>query len=852
MSKRDVLDERMARRFAWHIAKPGELPDVGEPAPALDLKPREGLRAKVMLEAREHGTATCAALARQVERAWEMTPGEPQVAATAKLFARAQALCIDLVAMQAHPLETVRLFRLIVRHYPRLITKGHEFDIYALNFAPLSLREREVVDLLVETAEAGDLSLAYVVEECLAGAAVGQRYPEIGERLTRVLDEGKTWVAREIAARWLSLGEFRDAIPSLQRALRLPHARVRWNALLVLLEMAPPALTEDDVLWLLSDAVAHPLPDGPSSSAYLTVRGYEAALIAAVKRLHPAEGWRPLAIIVDGSGAHLRKQQEGLSTGFALRALAAGYPKLSLARIDRALAQSRSYLRTDAVLAAALLPEELARPRLLDAAAGPESYAAECARQLWFERFGGECPSDPLAGVPIELLSAPPSEAFLARLVVVRGANAEATGALLGALLAEAKGSPSAEREALALLLFSLRDFGSAHRRPGLPSREEAWATRLIERFGEPAIDGLFGLAERGALAGVDLEWLGALASLARKGVLAGADRDRLRDLAARALVSPAWRGATAPLLALSAVGTPPELCDRLWSIAVQPQADDMPERRFVFTRHPAVEALCALTDTSALDERIVREAEVALRDRSYEELKQIVNLGCRRQLPAVFDLVERCLAGLDEDPALLDVAALGVSFLLTAGRLDEAWVLDTLSKPASLRFAITTYACRPPWASPEIIGALVRAFSSPARAGSAAAEAAEALSALDVLWVEESRLDGVLERAPERARASLMAMLVRCGEPLAPFRRHVVELLASADAKAAERVFNALTSKEPEETAELFEAALEMGPSPSVRKGIEHFLGEPSEAELYWCDADEEDEEEDQDEDLS
>jgi hypothetical protein len=851
MSKRDVLDQRMAQRFAWRAAMSGELPEMAEPgaspaptaAPA--AKPPDAQAVKASQERREHITRACADLARQVALAWEMTPQSHQVAATTKLLERVLRLGLEVIGMREHPKETVRLYRLVVRHYQEMPAHSRKESVHALCFAPVPTRKREVTDLLVEVAEVGEPWLTFLIERSEVLEAAGRRHPELGARLARVLDEGTTWAPREIAARWLAIGGFPSAVPSLQRALRLPHARIRWAALYGLFEMKPRALTESDVLWLLADALSHPLPGGSNANIFDMIPGYEDTLIEAVGALHPAEGWRPLAILADGGGALIRRERAGLSTSFALRALAAGYPKRALARIDRSLADSQWSGRLAAVLAAGLLPEELARPRLLDAAAGPDHTTAERAKVLWFERFGAECPTAPLAGVPAELLLEPPSEAFFARLSVLRGSSTEAAGALLAVLLAEAPSAPApAERESLALLLFSLRLFSNTHRRPGLPSGEEAWAARLIERFGEPAKDGLFTLAERGALAGSDQGWIRPLTSLAQSGVIAGADRDRLRDLAARALQAPGWSDATGPLVALVAVGAPPELCDRLWSIAMRPPADDVPEGNFAFARHWAVDALCAMKDAPALDERIALSAEDALRDRAYEELEQRVTLGCRRRLPAVFEIVERCLAGLDEDPALFDVASSGTYWMKEAGRIDEDWAVDALGRPEERRFEIAASLCYA-WPSPAVVDALSRALASPDRAGSAAAEAASALVVMKSLGALDPRLDGILERAPLQPRASLLDVLLLRAAPLAPFRRHAVDLLVSADAKAAEDVFEALFSNKPEGTMELFEAVLELEPLPSIREAIKEYLGKPSEMELYWQDAGDEDEEE-------
>ena len=863
MSKRDVLDEELAQRFRWRAFTPADLaevvappappgPSMIQPAPTAGTSPSGGQGASAERLRWERAARACAGLARQVERVWEMTARARQAVATVALLGRAEGIGLDLVGMREHPLECVRLWRLVVRHYDKLPKRDRKAGIHALSFAPAPAQQREVVDLLVEAAEAGDSWLAFMMERGAADEVTGQMHPELGARLAQILDEGKTWAAREIAARWLSFADLSGAVPALRRALRRPHARGRWVALEILLERAPGELTEDDVLWLLEDAVRHPLPGGFGERTRDTVDGYCGALVTAVAKVRPAEGWRPLEIIAGGGGALLRGERSGLDDGWALRALAAGYPARALAPIDRLLCGSRSWRRLDAVEAAGLLPDELARPRLLEGAAGPGHHAEERARALWFERFGEACPVDPLAGVPAGLLPAEAGERLLSRLTVLRGPSDEARGAMLEALLAEAP-----DPEALALLLFGVRDVVSTRPRPGLPRSEEPWAELLIERFGAPAFEGLAALAARGARAGVDHEWLGALASLARKGALAPAWHARLRDIAREALGSPAWDGASSPLVTLACVGAPPDLLDRLWAIAVTPPADDEAGQHLHAARW-AADALAGMADAPELDARIAAEGARALEARAYPEVERIAALGCQRGTPAAFDLGARCLAAVDDDPAA-EGAALRCAYALDeAKRLDEAWRVNAVARPESPLFAIATHVLRKP-ASPAVLAALEGALESPARGGAAAAEAAVSLLRLRAIGVDDPRLDGLLARAPARARADLADALLLNDAPLPPLRRHLLELLVGADAKAAAVACEGLLTKEPEGTRELFQAALAPGaraaagspggapgaPHPSIRDLIEHYLGEPGEVELYWRDGGDEEEDE-------
>jgi len=861
MSHRDVLDKEMARRFAWRAPTPGELDELGkaepekEPAPAqaAPAKPSEEEVTDAERERWEQAARQCAELAEQVERVWQMTPRARQEAAAGSLLERAEALGLYIVGMRDHPLAMIRLWRLVVRHYEKMPSRNRRSAVHTLSFAPVSPTHRELVDLLVEAAETGDGWLTFLLERGPAGDEAGRKLPELGGRLARILDEGKTWGARETAARWLQLGDVREGIGALRRALRQPHARLRWTALEVLLEEAPAALTAEDVQWLLEDAVKHPLPRGYGSRSYETADGYSGVLVTAVAKVVPPEGHRPLEAIADGEGVYVRKERAGLDEGWALRALAAGYPERALTRIDRELFGTRMWRRRDAVEAAGLLPPELARPRLLEAASGPGPRSADRAKEIWFERFGGECPVDPLAGVQVALLSAPPSEQLLDRLNVLRRASDEAHGAMLEVLLAEAPEDPAGglsaqQREALALLLFSLREMNLLHKRPDLPRSEDAWAELLFRRFGPPALEGLATIAERAALVGVDHGWLAALASLARKGVLPADFVARLRAIARDALLSPAWEGATAPLIVLSNVGPPPDLLDRLWEIVM-----DRDERRgsarwrYPYSIRWAADSLVAMKDAPALDARLAAEGPEALRARSYVALDRIVDIGCRRGLPEIFALAARCLAAVDEDPESAETAARCAYALVAGKRLEEAWKLDALGRPESLQFQIASYLVRQD-RSPAVIGALEQALTSPARGGAAAAEAADALVWMKVLGIDDPRLDAILERAPERARASLGGGLLLIGAPLAPLRRHYAGMLRSADDSTAERAFEDLYVKQPEGIWELLAEVLAEGPNPAIRESIEYRLGKPSEAELYWRDPGDDEEEDDED----
>jgi hypothetical protein len=866
MAHRDVLDEKLAQQFAWRITKPSDITGTGSASPPKSAPPEEQAEAAEAeaeaaeaeeQERRAQMAEDRAELAKHTARAWQITSPVLQAKETAELLRRVQALSLYVAGMGDHPREAILLWRLIVRHIEDLTDSESSDAVHALSFMPIDTTVREIVDLLVEVAETGSSWLAFMMEIGeVATETAARRHPELARRLERILtDDSKSWQSREIAARWLSLSEGRDVASLFRRALVFPHAGIRTIALKALLDVSPPAVAEADVLWLLEDAVKHPLVHGPGGMSFETVYDYSNVLVEAVTKVPPPGGFRPLESILDGDCSYPVKNRRGLDDAWALRALAAGYPERSLARIDRLLYGSKSWRRHDAVEASGLLPDELARPRLIEAASRPGHLASEQAKSLWWKRFGEPCPVTELAGVDTEILAGPPSDRFLSCLTVLRGSSDEAKVTMLKALAAEVKASEVAEgaappeeltpseREALALMLFAQSDFTSG--RAGLPSSEEAWARMLIRRFGDPAFKGLLKLAERGARAGVDHEWLSALADLARKGELSPSQREELRGVAREALCSPGWDGATAPLIALINVGAPADLVDRLWAIAMtEMPSSRRPRTLFHFAIHWATDILCKMDGAEGLDARIAEEGAEALRARDYERFERIMVIGIRRRVPLLTELAAQCIDRLDEDAEAREAATRCGYALSEASLVDDGWLLALLSRPESLKFKLGAGLVRGQ-ASDEIIAVLTSALESTARGGAAAAESAETLVAMEVMDRADARIEAILDRAPPEERASLVGLLLRMDAPLSGLRRHLMDLLVGSDQQAASAVLEDIyrRRKEAEGVEDVLEAALTHAIAPSLRAGIERILDKPGEADLYFQDAPDEDE---------
>jgi hypothetical protein len=847
MSKRDVIDPDLRLRFAWRTA--ATLPDdpLGQqPPPAVAPEAAEApARDEDESEMGEGSAELCEELARRVARVWEMTPRARQAAATHGMLARLEASWIGFMGMTKHPVEVMRLWRLGVRH-ARVLGKGGRRILWSM---PIVVDEPEAVDFLVEVVESDEDELVTLLEKTDVLDLVARRGPALCARLVRVIERGETCAARERAVRWLVRADRRAAAPPLRRALREPLVRLRSCALRALMEMSPAALTVDDVQWLLDDAVEHPLPRGTAKDARSARKEYAAALLEAVKACPPPEGWRALTAILEGYDTAMDILRDGLDRGWALAALAAGWPERAVAEIDEVLARSMPHRRADAVAAAALLPEAMARPRLLEAAALPCHEAAERAKDRWFARFGEACPVSPLAGVPVELLDAAPSDALLARLTVVRGASAEAAAKILGAALAEA---PS--REALVLLLYSLRDIGAAHEKAGLDGfgdvhfvarlvrGQQVWAGALLRRFGAPAFDGILAMAAREAQAGGGGDWLDALASLARKGALDEAQRARLRDLAAGLLGDGTTKVAGKACGVFEAVGAPAPAIERLWSLALAPSPRDEDGDRSgggVTARH----ALGASKGAPEVEARFFREAKAALERRDWEMLGDLVATGGLYGIEGVLAVGMRVLGMVDREPGALAIAETCARALERAGRIGQKWIAAALEHPSSPLFDAVAEVVRVD-AKPAVVRALRRALDDRARDGRAAAAAATALVLTDALPVDDPRLDGILERAPERARAKLVDVLFDAGAELASLRRHCEGMLLSQDERIARGMFVTLERfGGGTEKWTLMESVMARGPTGPVRESIDHYLGAPSEAEMYWRDPGDDDE---------
>ncbi|MEK6606731.1 MAG: hypothetical protein AABZ30_03635 [Myxococcota bacterium] len=771
----------------------------------------------------------CAELAAATDRAWAIASASEQARAATDLARRALRLGIGMVAMSDHPLQAVRLARLLARHYASLPERRRAFHI--LGFAPL-FEHAEAADLVCEVVRSGDSWQRHILFMSSGSEArLERRFPRLGAALARILDEGDASASqRRAAVEALTLGCWPEAVPALRRALRLPLLGVRSVALNLLLDHPSAALGADDLAFLLADAVAHP-PCSLSSPGVDDAYTYAEALVESVARLHPAGGWEPLVRIVRGGGAHTGGTRHWLDEDWALRALAAGYPDRALVHADHAMASENEWRRRGAVDAAARLPEAEARPRLLAAATDPAPDVRDHARERGLERFGASFTAGPDQAWLHDLLDGPPSDAFASRLSVLHGASAEARKAMSEFLLGLAP-----DREALVLLgeaLGQASQFILEPARPGLPRHKEAWAHALLERFGPPAFEVLLRLADRYPC-GND-SWFPALHTLLRKGLLPEGARERVCAPAARLVASPLWDNDTAPLNLLAAAGpVPKNLWPRLFAIAGA--------RGDGFVTYAAENALVVVEPCPPLDQRLVDEMEAALRTRDFARFEWVGRVALHRGLHDARAVVARALEADDPDAASA-LAMLG-HWMAEAGALPAAWVDDALDRPERPRFAIATHLVGPSLSAAHR-ELLVRALDSAARDGRAAAEAAWTLVRLSDLSADDARLAAILDRAPPRERALLLGVMDRWDEPHA---ERALAVLSGPDRRASRELVEDLYLSDA--GLALLAAMHERLSDPDLRETIAHMLHLPTDAERYWQDADLDDEDDEDDAD--
>lgn len=854
----DELDGRRARQYAWISVKPGEPfglprePEGDSRAMAEPPADEEGelaqgelsgegeedddvdaQQAQANVEAlRREGFAAADALAAGVDRTWALRDMEQQARAVEALVQRASSMGLSLAAMQHHPLQSARLLRLSLQHYERLSESSREHAHSSCVW--LDYTHPEAGEVIIEAARRSNRAIAESVFMAVGGFGREQgvrlgRRPDFSRRLAKVVDEGPTWLSRTLALLWLERVGEPDAVPAIRRALRLPHMGVRWYALSALHRRFPDALTAEDVLFLLDDAVIHPPPTDLHQEEIARAGYYYPQELAwATGRVRPPGGEVPLCRIVQGKCVYVHDQRGDLDPGWALHVLAANYPGPALPLVDRWLKCVDGERRLWAVNAAAGLPGEDAWPRLLTAAADGAPYIAERARQHWLTGRGEPVPLDELAGLAVGLHDGPPTEKLCSRLIVLRGRSREAQDTMVEVLLSEAP-----DPEALALLVFALADDSvQGYRRPGLPKGRREWGKELLARFGVPGVQGLCALAARYPVG--RFGWLSAISDLLHDDVLPPAALPLLHAAAVRRLAEGVGDGEFDALAILRETvgpcGAPPEVFERVWQIATDPAAVD-------HVRRAAANVLAVWGGDAQLDSAVMTGMEAALAERDWSRFSRLAAIGLPRKIDAALALAERVLrehADEASEESLIDALSTCAEGAHAAGLLEEAWLLSALARPASAGFRVAVRRLKRE-TTPAVRKALRRAFTKTAGDSAAAVDAAIVLLRLDAISVRHPRLAGLCVRAPLPARGELIADLIHEKAPLSYLWGPLAELLTSADVPESVRISVSLLP-----WRRCRAQVLEILPrvtDEKVRSTIALYLKLPPDSEIYWQD---------------
>lgn len=797
------------------------------------------------VKARVKARVGCRALADAVAEAWRQhlaqTEDEPaRQQAVKRLLARADRLGVELLEMQQSPLEAVRLLRLFVRFGPKMTRRQRERSANVASLVPLD--HPEAAELLVDVARAGDRVMADALladDEWLPDVGEARDVDALAARLADVVDDGPTHASRVIAIELIARLEACAKAPAaLRRALALPSFAVRAQALHALSTARPCAVEPRDLVRLLRDLVTHAVPDSLSDDEHEeNERVFAEAVLIALERLKPSGAgagspsspalsreWDEAAeAFLDWIDAE--HDAVWLDAGWATEALAIAFPEAGAAMVDYWLKCARAHDRTKALAALDRLPVDLARPRILLAASDPAPSVRDPARQKWLRRFGTACPVDAPGLVGAELLDAPPSDRFAARLVVMQGRVSEARLAMARALLAEAP-----DREALVLLLqlvgddtVSTEPFAPPATPGGAASKDarkgKDWAALIASRFGAAGAESLCALAARFPEP-ESFGWLRRLGDLVTSGAIAREHTETLRALAARQVASEDAGVTDDALRLLALVGAPPELLDRALGLALDADLGSSAARELILA-----------WPGRAVDRRLASEMALALAERDWARVQCAASVALGRGSPAARVIAQRVLEVAEDEESAVDAAVECAHRLRALGALDEAWALAALGRPGSPIFTVAARVWR---RSGAVRAALEAALGSTERHGVSRAEAAIAL-----LWGDpplsprDRRLSAVLGAAPPVERAELVHAMCIQGAPLAHVASHLEELLASPDPGVAHALVGVAHWLRSPKGQGLLRAALPRVIDDELRADIEGEIG--TTAAPYW-----------------
>jgi hypothetical protein len=752
-----------------------------------------------------------------------------------RLLQRADRLGAELAAMGAWSLEAVRMLRLFVRFSARMTPRQRERVCAVASNTPLD--HPETADLFVEIARAGDRAMvgAIFADDDLSSPD-DLWAPEVGDeqalvaRLADVVDDGPTHGCRVVALELISRFALRDSAASaLRRALRLPSFAVRARALDALSTSVPALVEPGDVVHVLRDLVAHAPPDYPLEEEHEdNERIFAEAVIAALEHAPSDQAAELLLDWIDAGHDSL-----WLDAGWATEALAVSHAETSAAMVDHWLKCARAYDRMRALAALSRLPAPLAEPRLRVATNDPAASVREGARRIWAERFGsrGQALSEGAEGLVAATLlgGSPTSDSFAARLAVVHGRVAEARQAMARALLDEAP-----DREALVLLLELASD-DTEFAEPLSVGKEGGLALAIAERFGEVGVRGLAAIAARFPEP-ESFGWMRRLGDLVEKGAIRREDAESLRALAS-AHVSSDDSGQTGDALrVLSLVGAPPELLERVLSLALDDSDLGAWEARKLVTRWadgPYAAGPAGRAADRAVDTRLASEMALALAERKWERLQYASWMALTRRSASARVIAQRVLEIAERDEDAVEAASECARGLLEMQALDDSWALSVLARPEAPAFTVAARSWRKSLAARP---ALEAALSSSARGGASAVDAAVALLGADPpLAPRDKRLAAVLSAAAPAKRAELVLAMCVHGASLTLLAPHLEELMPSTDPAVTQSLLGVPAWLKSPRAHALLRCVLPRVVDEDLRAEIEQELG--AQPAPYWVD---------------
>ena len=855
MSGQDAINPQRARQYAWRHAESetslgeesdgrdfeSEATDASSESTERSQKPRPDWRHAAM--------AAAATLDEETERIWAISNPAAQCRAAVGLFRSVTEPRTMAALSIGNPLGAMRLLRLAHRHYRALGDEAGGIMRRLCFFA--RFHDPEAAELFLDIARSGDRRFMRWLEFPLSASLRSPdhwkflRQTQLCVRLCALLDEEFPWASRELALDFLFLCCTKEALPTLRRALRLPHLGIRWRAVTLLVRaFTPPALEASELLFLVHDLFEHPpVFQGREPPFWAKEEvGYVDGLTEALQKLRPAEAVIPILRILTGDHLSRALARSESDADWVLKTLAAAYPSDALPHIDRYFCKSRSWARRTAVEAAACLPAEEARPRLLRAASDGAPHVAERARSLLEECFGVACPVQPLDGIATDLLEMPPSESFLPRLEVLRNPSEEVRQTMLEALLNEAP-----DREALALILYALADDGLLlkRHRPKLPKDRRALHAQLYRRFGPPALHALCLLADRypepnGSGGLLDLLYLVQTVRLPKR------DAALLRALALRRLQIETFEARQSALMLLTRIGVPDELYPQLlhW---VQNNAE-----AWIF----AADVLASAPRNRARAEALAGHLLAAFQAGNGELLIRLSCAISKRPSPRLLSVAERLISewiALPEPAAdspdaersryagaAMKTAMLELSRRLRAtGKLTLEWIKESLGSPASRAFLIAVNLVQTDEYDEEVLDAMRKALDSDAQGGVAALEAAvNLLSHGKGISADDPRFLRLAKSARGEWRGRMLFMMLAAGASIEPLRSTIAESLCAADREEAESMDSVVEHyAKPFGLAELA-ALLPKVRAPQLATIINAVLDAKKDPRAYWQDS--------------